>query len=292
MGNEWDSYITRVQTKGNSVRDANLRREKAFINRRLPTSLSYEKVKFVSDCAEYDQNVAIIDTDNLEIKYVLSMPGEDIINGSLIYWSSTYWLVTEKDLNNKLYTRAKMEACNYLLRWIYDGKIIERWCIISDGTKYLTGETISSYNDNGMALGDTRIAMTITRDRYTVQLNRENRFLIDDYDSKSVLAYRLTKPFKLGGVYNGHGAMSFVLSEVNTEDDDNFELHIADYYKYFPRERVCDDDECVLHSVEDSGSSDSGSSLGSAIINGNQDDPDNESDINNNNQNIGKKVWF
>lgn len=98
----------------------------------------------------------------------------------------------------------------------------------------LTGE----YGDNDFVItrGDSRIAMTIARDEYTVQLNRDNRFLIDDYDSDTVLAYKLTKPFKLGGSYGGDGVLHFVLQEVNSEDTDNFELHIANYYKYFPRE--------------------------------------------------------
>ena len=60
--------------------------------------------------------------------------------------------------------------------------------------------------------------------------------MIDDYDSPNVLAYRLTKPFKLGGSYVGNGVLYFVLQECNTEDSDNFDLHIANYYNYFPRE--------------------------------------------------------
>jgi len=117
-----------------------------------------------------------------------------------------------------------------------DIEIIERWCIVSDGTRYMTGESNNIHSQNRLAIGDSRIALVIARDEYTVKLNRSNRFLIDDYDSMDVLSYKLTKPFKLGGVYNGLGVMSFVLSEVNTEDDDNMELHIADYYKYFPKD--------------------------------------------------------
>lgn len=49
------------------------------------------------------------------------------------------------------------------------------------------------------------------------------------------LAYALTKPLKLYSVFNGEGAYSFVLQEVDTTDDDNRELRIADYYKYFPK---------------------------------------------------------
>ena len=100
----------------------------------------------------------------------------------------------------------------------------------------LTGETMSSYNENGMVLGDTRISMMIARDKYTVDFNRKTRFLIDDYDSDNVLAYRVSKPFKLGMVYNGRGVIPYVLVEANTEETDNFELHIANYYEHFPRE--------------------------------------------------------
>lgn len=100
-------------------------------------------------------------------------------------------------------------------------------------TMDLTGE----YGDNDFILtrGDSRISMIIARDSETIQLERDNRFLIDDYESHTPLAYRLTKPFKMGGSYNENGILSFVLAECNAEDDDNFDLHIADYYKYFPR---------------------------------------------------------
>ena len=64
------------------------------------------------------------------------MPGEELRHGALVYWMQNYWLVIEKDYNVEVYTRAKMQQCNYLLRWVNDeGQIIERWCIIEDGTK-------------------------------------------------------------------------------------------------------------------------------------------------------------
>lgn len=83
--------------------------------------------------------------------------------------------------------------------------------------------------------GDSRIAVTLPRNPDTVKLNRTNRFLIDDPDSEMKLAYALTKPLKFSGVYNGKGVYKFVLQEVNTTDDDNIELGIADYYKHFPK---------------------------------------------------------
>lgn len=84
--------------------------------------------------------------------------------------------------------------------------------------------------------GDSRIAVTLQKDEETLVLGRDDRFIIDDYDAPNPLAYRLTKPFKLGGSYDENGVVIFVMTECNSEFDDNPELHIADYYKYFPRE--------------------------------------------------------
>ena len=180
--------------------------------------------------------MAVINSDNLNLKALCTMPGEDLPHGGLVEWMGNHWLITEKDANNELYTKGTMKQCNYLLRWIAeDDTVVERWCVIEDGTKYLTGE----YGDNDFIVvrGDSRISLTLAKDEYSIQLNRNNRFLIDDYDSKNVLAYRLTKPFKLGGSYNGEGVLNFVLTECNTEDSDNIELHIANYYDHFPKEK-------------------------------------------------------
>lgn len=97
----------------------------------------------------------------------------------------------------------------------------------------LTGE----YGDREfiMIRGDSRLTLILPRDKETLRLNRGSRFLIDDEGSPNVLAYRLTKPFKLGGSFAGNGVLSFVLTECNTEDTDNLELHIANYYDYFPK---------------------------------------------------------
>lgn len=99
------------------------------------------------------------------------------------------------------------------------------------------------YGDNDFILnrGDSRISLTMPRDSYTIQLNRDSRFLVDDYGSPNVLAYVVTKPFKLGGTYNGKGVLGFVLQECPIEETDNLELHIPNYYKYFPQDDRRDD---------------------------------------------------
>lgn len=234
----WDTYESRVSARGGTKRGAALRRETRMVGTKVKDNLSYQTVT-IDDVA---QEVAVINSDNLNEKTIIALPGEDIGHGSLVYWMDNYWLITERDANTTVYTRAKMMQCNYLLKWVSDDNTIhEQWCIIEDGTKYLTGE----YEDRNFVVtrGDSRIAMTIARNEHTVKFDRECRFLIDDTESDHKLAYLLTKPLKLGATFNNKGVFKFVLQEVTATDDDNHELGIADYYKHFPKTTVVDGNE-------------------------------------------------
>lgn len=226
----WDIYQSRLDSIGATKREAKLRRESRYLSAKVPDNLSYSTV----DIDGLAQEVAIVSTDNLDEKFIYSLPGEDIVHGGIVEWMGSHWLVTEKDAATELYARAKMIQCNYLLKWVDTDHVIhEQWCIIEDGTKYLTGQ----YEDREFFVtrGDSRLGMIITKNQYTAKMKRGCRFLIDDPGSELMLAYELTKPFKLSGVYNDIGVFKFVLQEVNTTDDDNQELRVADYYKHFPR---------------------------------------------------------
>lgn len=91
--------------------------------------------------------------------------------------------------------------------------------------------------------GDSRIAMIISRNEHTKKFTRESRFIICDEESDNKIAYALTKPLTVGGIYNGKGVYSFLLSEGMTTNDDNLTLCIADYYKYFSRDGEDDEDD-------------------------------------------------
>lgn len=248
----WSMYQNRVSAHGSSKRKAAYIREVRAIESKLPDNLSYHLADIhpkeygfnleSPDAIQHtvSQNVAITDSDNLNEKIIYSMPAEDIALGSLIYWMNNYWLVTERDANTTLYTKAKLLQCNHLLKWITsEHEIIEQWCVVEDGTKYLTGE----YEDRNFVVtrGDSRISVQIAKNKHTSVLDRENRFLIDDEDSPHKLAYLLTKPFKKGLTFNGEGTFKFVLQEVTATEYDNHELGIADYYVHFPTNEKDDD---------------------------------------------------
>ena len=229
----WDMYRARIEAKGGSIRGAALKRLTSNLSRKYEHSLSSFQVHI--DNSEDTHQVVIINTDNLNEKFIISMPGEQLKSGSIVQWMDNYWLVTEKDYNTEVYTKCKMKQCNYLLKWVdHDGNVFEQWCIIEDGTKYLTGE----YEDRDFVVtrGDTRIALIIARNENTSKFNRSTRFLIDEPGEEIMLAYQLTKPYKLGSVYNNEGVYNFVLQEVNSTKYDNHKLGIADYYKYYSQD--------------------------------------------------------
>ena len=229
--NPWSTYNARSTLRGDTSRD---RAKYSLMNRltnQIPTTLSYHNV----DIDGEERNIVVLNSDNLNQKTLCSLPGEDIRHGAYVDWMDHKWIVTERDANSEIYTKCIMVQCNYLLRWINDnGEIIERWSVVEDGTRYLTGE----FSDSFLVAtkGDSRIAVTLPKDLETLALDRDARFIIDDYAVPNPLAYRLTKPFKLGGSFDDNGVVIFVMTECNTEYDDNTDLHIADYYKHFPRE--------------------------------------------------------
>ena len=160
--NPWNTYRSRINAHGITKRDSVLQRERAFLSAKLPASLSYHQLTVNGTV----RNMAVINSDNLNLKTLCTMPGEDLPHGGLVEWMGNHWLITEKDANNELYTKGTMKQCNYLLRWIAeDDTVVERWCVIEDGTKYLTGE----YGDNDFIVvrGDSRISLTLAMIRRT-----------------------------------------------------------------------------------------------------------------------------
>ena len=208
-----DRYRRRTTVMGGDLREDTLVREKLRVRFMLKDNLSYHSVITYEDsiiipesegcgCKSrtdnaITRNVAIINSDNLDEKYVYSMPGEDLQPGTLFYWADNYWLITDRDANNEVYTRTKAIQCNFLLRWVHvqDGEPVvkEQWCYIEDGTKYMTGELEDRHFI--ATRGDARIAMTIARNQYTVKFNRKSRFLVDDLDADNLLSFDLSYLF-------------------------------------------------------------------------------------------------
>ena len=128
----WDLYETRIVNRGGTKRNAAILQEVRKVQSKLPLNPSYTHVTI----DDIPQDVAIINSDNLNEKTIIAMPGEDIKHGGLVYWMDNRWLITERDANATMYVKGKMLQCNYLLKWIDKDHVIhEQWCVVEDGTK-------------------------------------------------------------------------------------------------------------------------------------------------------------
>lgn len=231
----WELYEEQHRITGFDKRDAVKRREIRYLATKERNSLSFHHI--IVDGIHRD--ATIINSDNFNEKTLISLPMETFKCGAIVEWEKNHWLITEKDANDELHTKCKMLQCNYLLRWVdNDDMIREQWCIVEDGTKYLTGELEN--RDFVMTRGDSRVAITLPRTIHTARLGRTNRFIIDDPMSDNKLTYILSKPLKVGHTYNNEGVFGFVLQEVVPTQDDNFLLGIADYFKHFPKDYTVD----------------------------------------------------
>ena len=223
----WELYESRLHPVGYTKRDMWVNHTKASIRRRLLASPSCRDVLING----IKQTVSIVHQSEMTVKKICALPGEHLEHGGLVDFAGNKWLITDIDADNEIYEKGLMLQCNHILRWISkDGELREKWCHVEDGTKYLIGEKAADI----MSIGDARIAVTVGKDAETIELSRGLRFLIDDTDSESVLAYQITKPNKLFNVYNGKGVFKFILNEVNLTDDDNKTLRIADYTNWKP----------------------------------------------------------
>lgn len=230
----WSDYEALRECKGKDRRTRSLNRERAYIGSKLPNSLSYKTV--LIDGVE--TNVAITGKNDLSKRNIFSMPGETLIHGGIVDYADSKWIITSIKQENEVYQKGLLEQCNHLLKWLdKDGHIVEKWCIVADGTKYLIGEK----SEDIISIGDARIAVTVPKDDDTKHLKRGMRFLIDDTDAEEILAYEITKSNRLYNIYNGKGVYRFILKEDNTTDKDNLDLRIADYYKFYLK----DEDEVL-----------------------------------------------
>lgn len=128
----WDTYQNRIEARGGTKRNSALIREQRNLLNKTKDSLSFHTVIVDGE----QRSVSIINSDNLNEKKMLSLPGEDFNCGGYVEWANNHWLITEKDANNEVYTKVKLLQCNFLLHWIDDENVIhEQWCVIEDGTK-------------------------------------------------------------------------------------------------------------------------------------------------------------
>lgn len=96
--------------------------------------------------------------------------------GMYFRFKNRFWLIVGIVDNNKVYEKAIVVWCNYLLTWLNDkGSIIQRWANVSSASQYNNGET---YTDHYRTRTDQLMILTPDDDE-CVLLDSGKRFIID-----------------------------------------------------------------------------------------------------------------
>jgi len=215
MGDIWSDFANRVSGPGGSPRGHavhNLRQRAAVQLRHNP---SFQTLLINGETREM---AVMAFAKRFNMKKLCALPGEHITHGGLVCWKGAHWIVTQIDADDTAYESALMQQCNYRLRWNdAQGRRIEKWCIVEDGTKYLEG----LYRFEMMELGAARIAVTVAKDEDTTALRRGDRFIIADPDADEKLSYRITKPNTLFNIFADKGIYRYIMTETVVEGEDN-----------------------------------------------------------------------
>ena len=101
-------YRERLTINGTSHRERMVYAAQDFANRHAPESIAYKEIKIDGK----QENALIISTNAVNEKIIRMLPGHSFLVGQIVEWRDSYWLITEKDNDDDVTTRGRIEQCN------------------------------------------------------------------------------------------------------------------------------------------------------------------------------------
>ena len=207
-----------------------MRQAAAEVNRCFQKTINWE----VAEVNGQKIDLTITPGENEKHKKVKTRPGQTLRLGDIVHWANTAWLVNALDFNEELHCAAKMEQCNVVLRWQDNNlETQSEFGVAADATKYGSGTDTTAY----LTLGSFVISVDVTVNERTMQLQRDQRFLIG-YAGNGYrqTPFKITRINQITGTYDiagqeiGKGYLQISMVEDQfREGKDNTELGIADY---------------------------------------------------------------
>lgn len=188
-------------------------------------SPSYKAVT-IDDVPRY---VNIISATVTNQKIIRTRPGEDFQIGSILYWSKSHWLITERDADDEITVRGRIQICQKQITWQDDltKKIVSLWATVEK-------PYYSNLSENKTLSYSTReFRVQMPFDEYSARLNIGKRLMLEIING-SPKTYRITSIDQMTGRtdYDGEqiGFLSFnVEQDLYNSETDNVDKMICDY---------------------------------------------------------------
>lgn len=137
-----------------------------------------------------------------------------------------YWLCIESYDVSGIHNEGKLGKCHRILKWQdKNGNIKEIPAIITTASKYNNGENGTEV----VYIGSDQLMIFLPFNSDTIQLDRNNKFLIDENKSNPTV-YRITRVDTALYTYMGKGVISIIATESQYKPSSKeIELGICDY---------------------------------------------------------------
>lgn len=238
-------YREMLDLNGSTQRDRIINKSVHDQNKLAPVSPSYKDVTI----DDVPRKLNIISSTVMNQKIIHTLPGEDFAIGSIVYWSKSHWLITERDAEDEITVRGRIQICQKQITWQDDNtyEIRSLWATVEK-------PYYSNLEENKTLSYSTReFRIQMPFDEYSANLNIGKRLMLEIVNGMPK-TYRITLIDQMTSRidYNGEqvGFLSFnVEQDLYNPDTDNAEKMICDYVPIDDTEE--DPPEIVYPPVED-----------------------------------------
>lgn len=238
-------YREMLDLNGPTQRDRIINKSVHDQNKLAPVSPSYKDVTI----DDVPRKLNIISSTVMNQKIIHTLPGEDFAIGSIVYWSKSHWLITERDAEDEITVRGRIQICQKQITWQDDNtyEIRSLWATVEK-------PYYSNLEENKTLSYSTReFRIQMPFDEYSANLNIGKRLMLEIVNGMPK-TYRITSIDQMTSRidYNGEqvGFLSFnVEQDLYNPDTDNAEKMICDYVPIDDTEE--DPPEIVYPPVED-----------------------------------------
>lgn len=218
-------YRKMLNLNGPTQRDRIINKSIHDQNKLAPVSPSYKDVTI----DDVPRKLNIISSTVMNQKIIHSLPGEDFAIGSIVYWSKSHWLITERDAEDEITVRGRIQICQKQITWQDDNtyEIRSLWATVEK-------PYYSNLEENKQMSFSTReFRIQMPFDEYSANLNIGKRLMLEIVNGVPK-TYRITSIDQMTSRidYNGEqvGFLSFnVEQDLYNPETDNKEKMICDY---------------------------------------------------------------
>ena len=153
--------------------------------------------------------------------------------GMYVKYKDRYWLIIGLVDDNKMYEKAVMIICNYLLTWVNKhGTVVQRWANITSASQYNNGETNSKFytvrsdqllvltsNDEEVLLLDSGVRFIIDR-RCRIYEKKLDDSMLKDI-SNPVITYTFTRADNVLFDYQDSGHAEFMVTQEEQQNEND-----------------------------------------------------------------------